>query len=167
MILQVNKFYYPDIGGVETVVKEYSEFLKAYDNVIVLCVKKNFSLKTKIENINGIKVYRCASLGTFLSMPISFVFFIYLFFLSRRADYIHFHEPFPLGSVGGLIISKAKKIFVTWHSDIIKQRKVKVLFEFFQKKLCKKADKIIATSDKLIEFSRILREYREKVITIP
>lgn len=167
MILQINKFYSPDIGGVETVVKDYAEFLNKYDDVVVLCVNKKFSLKTKIVHINDIKVYRCASLGTFFSMPISLVFFIYLFFLSRKADYIHSHEPFPLGSIGGLIIPAAKKIFVTWHSDIIKQRSIKKLFEIFQRKLCKKANKIISTSDNLVKFSSILSFYNNKVTTIP
>lgn len=167
MILQVNKMYDPDIGGVETVVKEYSEYLKEFDDVVVLCVNKKFSLKTKIENINGIKVYRCASLGTYMSMPVSIVFFFYLLFLSRKSDYIHFHEPFPLGTIGSLLIPKTKKIFITWHSDIIKQKSIKIFFEFFQKKLCSKATNIISTSDRLIEFSNVLKQFRSKTITIP
>lgn len=167
MILQVNKMYSPDIGGVETVVREYSEYLKDFDDVVVLCIKKDFSIKTSIENINGVKVFRCASLGTFMSMPISIVFFFYLFYLSRKSKFIHFHEPFPLGTLGSLLIPKSKKIFVTWHSDIIKQKNIKIFFEYFQKKLCSKADKIISTSDSLIEFSSILEKFRNKSITIP
>jgi len=167
MILQVNKMYSPDIGGVETVVKEYSEYLSDYEEVIVLCSHKNFSLKTTIENINGVKIYRCASIGTFMSMPISIVFFFYLFSLSRKAKSIHFHEPFPLGTLGSLIIPKSKKIFVTWHSDIIKQKGIKSFFEFFQKRLCKKSTKIIATSDRLIESSNVLKYFKNRIITIP
>jgi len=34
MILLVNKMYDPDIGGVETTVKEYAEFLKQYEDVV-------------------------------------------------------------------------------------------------------------------------------------
>lgn len=167
MILQINKMYDPDIGGVETVVKEYSEYLKEFDDVVVLCVNKEFSLKTRIEMINGIKVYRCASLGTYMSMPVSIVFFFYLYSLSRKADFIHFHEPFPLGTIGSLLIPASKKIFVTWHSDIIKQKSIKSFFEFFQKKLCKKATNIISTSDRLIEFSNVLKQFKNKVVTIP
>ena len=167
MILLVNKMYDPDIGGVETVVKEYAEFLKQHDNVSVLCINKRFSLKTHIEHKNGITVYRCASFGTYFSMPISLVFFIYLFFLSRKADIIHFHEPFPLASMGSFLLPTNKKVFVTWHSDIIKQKAVKRIVEFFQKKLCKKADVIQATSDYLVSFSSVLPLFKQKVITIP
>ncbi|WP_421717189.1 glycosyltransferase [Arcobacter arenosus] len=167
MILQVNKMYSPDIGGVETVVKEYSEYLKEFEDVIVLCCHKNFSIKTTKEIIEGVKVYRCASFGSFMSMPISIVFFFYLFILSRKANFIHFHEPFPLGTLGSLLIPKSKKIFVTWHSDIIKQKRVKKIFEFFQEKLCLNATKIITTSERLIEFSRLLKKFRSKVLIIP
>ena len=167
MILQVNKMYSPVIGGVETVVKEYAEYLKDYEEIVVLCINNKFSLKTTVEIIDNVKVYRCASFGTYLSMPISIVFFFYLFFLSRKANIIHFHEPFPLGTIGSLFIPKSKKIFVTWHSDIIKQKHIKSFFEFFQKKLCLKATNIISTSDNLIECSSMLKSFKKKVITIP
>ncbi|MEI8631912.1 hypothetical protein P4S72_07090 [Vibrio sp. PP-XX7] len=83
MILQVNKMYSPDIGGVETVVKDISEYLKEYDDITVLCCHKKFSLRTTKELINGVRVYRCASFGTFMSMPVSIVFFLYLFFKQK------------------------------------------------------------------------------------
>lgn len=159
--------YDPDIGGVETVVKQYSDCLKEYDDVVVLCCHKNFTLQTSIENINGVKVYRCASFGTFMSMPVSIVFLFYLFYLSRKSDFIHFHEPFPLATIGSLFVSEAKKIFVTWHSDIVKQKSMKRFFEFFQRKLCANATKIISTSDRLIEFSAVLKSFRSKVVVIP
>lgn len=167
MILLVNKMYDPDIGGVETTVKEYAEFLKQYEDIVVLCINKRFSLKTRIENRNGIKVYRSASFGTYLSMSVSLIFFFYLYFLSRKANFIHIHEPFPLASMGSFLLPNNKKIFVTWHSDIIKQKLVKKIAEYFQKKLCKKADAIQATSDYLVSFSSVLPLFKQKVITIP
>ncbi len=167
MILQVNKMYSPDIGGVETVVKEYSEYLKEYDDVTILCCHKNFSFKTTKEFINGVKVYRCASFGTYMSMPVSIVFFFYLFFLSRKANFIHFHEPFPLGTLGSLLVPKSKKIFVTWHSDIIKQKKIKNIFESFQRLLCNKSTHVITTSENLAISSSVLSKFKERVIIIP
>jgi len=167
MILQVNKMYYPDIGGVETVVRQYAEYLSQFDEVVVLCINKNFRIRTTVEVINGITVYRCSSFGTFKSMPVSFSFFWNLLRLSKRANIIHFHEPFPLGSIGGLLVHKSKKIFVTWHSDIVRQKVLKSFVEFFQRKLCQRAEKIIATSERIANFSLILKDYREKVVVIP
>ncbi|MDK2814621.1 MAG: hypothetical protein PWP18_534 [Thermoanaerobacter sp.] len=167
MILQVNKMYYPDIGGVETIVKQYSEYLKQFDEVVVLCIHRNFSVRTTVEKINGITVYRCASFGTYMSMPVSLAFFWHLFRLSKKANIIHFHEPFPLGSIGSLLIPNSKRIFVTWHSDIIRQKILKKFIEFFQKRLCQKAEKIIATSERMIKFSSILKKFKEKIVIIP
>lgn len=159
--------YHPDIGGVETVVKQYAEYLKQFDEVIVLCIYRNFNLRTTIERINGITVYRCASFGTYMSMPISLSFFWYLFRLSKRADTIHFHEPFPLGSIGSLLVPKSKKILITWHSDIVRQKILREFVSFFQRRLCQKARKIIATSERMTEFSSILRRFKEKIVIIP
>jgi len=167
MILQINKMYSPEIGGVETVVQKYANYLKNYDDVIVLCIKKDFSLRTTTEYIDGVKVYRCASFGTYMSMPVSIVFFFYLFFLSRKAEFIHFHEPFPLGTLGSLLVPKSKTIFVTWHSDIIKQKSIKKIFEFFQQKLCKKANKITTTSKNMISFSPTLQKFETKTDVLP
>jgi rhamnosyl/mannosyltransferase len=167
MILQINKMYTPDIGGIETVVEDYANYLKEYDNVTVLCISKRFSLKTKIEMINGITVYRCSSFGTYLSMPVSFSFFYYMYKLSRKSSTIHIHEPFPLASLAWFLIPKKVRLFVSWHSDIVKYKNIKVIFEYFQKKLLSSANVIISTSDRMIEYSEILTKYKDKTIVIP
>ncbi|QZT36390.1 glycosyltransferase [Halosquirtibacter xylanolyticus] len=171
-VLQVNKYYSPDIGGVETVVKQYSEFL--HENkfeVCILCVNKDFTLKTKIEVIDGINVVRCASLGTYFSMPISFIFYYYYIKLALRSSLIHFHEPFPLASVTSLFsligLFRKKKIIVTWHSDIIKQKILKGFVEFFQSLLLRRADVITTTSPNMIKFSKLLQDYSYKVKVLP
>lgn len=167
MVLQINKLYTPDIGGIETVVEDYANYLKQYDDVIVLCISKNFSLKTKIELIDDITVYRCSSFGTYLSMPVSLSFYYYMYKLSRQASHLHIHEPFPLASLGWFIIPKKVKLFITWHSDIIKQKNIKKIFEYFQKKLLTRTNIIIATSNNMVEYSEILTPYKHKTIVIP
>ncbi|MCM8833251.1 MAG: glycosyltransferase, partial [Candidatus Omnitrophica bacterium] len=167
MILQVTKLYAPELGGIETVVKQFSEFLSNFDEVVVLCVHKNFNFRTTVEKINNVTVYRCTSLGTYMSMPLSISFFWHLFRLAKKADIIHFHEPFPLGSIGSLLIPKSKRIFVYWHSDIIRQKTFKKIAEFFQKKLCKIAEIIMTSSMRMVEFSPILRKFREKIKIVP
>ena len=167
MILEVNKFYFPVIGGVETVVKQYSEFLSKHEQVIVLCVKRNFSFFTEKTIINNVKIVRCSSFGTFLSMPLSITFCFKLLLLSRKARVIHLHEPFPLSSIFSLIISRKPKIFVTWHSDIVRQKIFKIFIEFFQKILCNNAEVIFTTSQNLKYNSSILKEFKHKVKVLP
>ena len=166
-ILQVNKYFYPDIGGVETVVNQYAQALKDYHTVKVLCVHKEFCLNTVEEKINGIEVIRCSSFGTFMSMPISLSFFYYFFKYYRKFDAFHFHEPFPLASILSLFLNEKKKIIVTWHSDIIKQKSLKLFVEYFQSFLCKKASIITTTSPNLLDFSAVLKQYSNKVRILP
>lgn len=166
-ILQINKYYQPDIGGVETVVKQYAENLGEGFDVTVLCVKKKFSLKTENEIVNGVKVIRCSSLGSFWSMPVSLSFFLVFLKNFKAFDILHFHEPFPLASLLSFFISRKNKIVVTWHSDIIKQKAIKRIVEIFQKNLCEKATLIFTTSPNLLEFSSILKKFRNKVYILP
>lgn len=166
-ILQVNKFYHPDIGGVETVVKQYAESVTNDHEVTVLCINKTLSYKTKKETINDVVVIRSSSMGTFFSMPVSLSFFIRFIKLFRKFDIIHFHEPFPLGSLLSFLISNKRKVMVTWHSDIIKQKFLKNIVELFQINLCRKASIISTTSPNLLNFSKVLSKFKEKVVILP
>lgn len=165
-ILQVNKFYYPSIGGVETVIKQYSEWLNHTYNVTVLCAHSKFSMRTTIEFINGVKVIRCASFGTFFSMPISPILLMQLIKLSLSFKVIHLHEPFPLASLLSLLPWK-RKLIVTWHSDIVKQRVLKLFILPFQILLLKRARAITTTSPRLKVHSRQLYPMGEKVDVLP
>lgn len=166
-ILQINKYYWPDIGGVETVVKQYAEAVKGDHKVSILCVYKEFRLKTAITKVNGVEVIRCSSFGTFFSMPVSISFYFYFFKLYRKYDILHFHEPFPLASILSVFIKRKNNIIVTWHSDIVKQKFLKNLVEIFQRNLCKKASVITTTSPNLLSFSNVLSEYENKVEILP
>ena len=167
-ILQVNKGYYPWYGGVETVVRQYSEQCsRKGEDVTVLCCHSGFCLKTSQESINKINIIRCSSLGTFFSLPISISFFIQFIKIYKKFDVIHFHEPFPLGSIAALFLSSKDKIIVTWHSDIIRQKIIRIPFVFLQKRLCKKATFITTTSEQLSKSSSILGAFEEKIIILP
>jgi len=167
-LLQINKYYSPDIGGVETVVKQYSEFASSFfENVTVLTVHKKFKLTTTKSVINGVHIIRCSSFGTFFSMPISFSFFFEYFKIRNSYGIAHFHEPFPLGSILLFIIPKAQKVVISWHSDIIKQKFFKKLAQYFQKLLCIRADVILTTSPNMINFSEVLSHHHEKTFILP
>lgn len=166
-VLVINKMYHPDIGGVETVVKQYSEKLSGEHQVTVLTVKKARSMSTETERINNVLVVRCSSFGTFFSMPVSLSFFFQFFRLRNKADIVHFHEPFPLASLVSVFRKGQKKYIVTWHSDIIKQKFLKKAVELFQRKLCSKADIITTTSEALKMKSSVIAGFKDKVRTVP
>lgn len=169
-ILQVNKYYHPDVGGVETVCQQYTQALSNEHDVTVLCVSKKFSLLTRVEIIDGVKVYRCSSFGTFFSMPISISFYYYFIYLSYINSIVISHLPFPLFDFANYISKKIKinyKLYLIWHSEIVRQKKFKkILTPLFQNTLIS-ADVIITTSPNMIRYSSMLRLFKQKCVVIP
>ncbi|OCL25565.1 hypothetical protein U472_14635 [Orenia metallireducens] len=162
-VLQVNKLYYPFTGGVEQVAYDISTQLK--DKVDMNVLVANDQFKKLEEEVNGIKVFRSASIGTYFSMPVAptFPFDLRKF----DSDILHFHLPFPLGVMSYLLTRTKAKTIVTWHSDIVKQKKILKLYKPFLMKFLDKVDKIVATSPNLIESSPFLQPFKEKCTVIP
>ena len=167
-ILQVNKLYAPDIGGVETVCQQYSELYAKEHDVTVLCINKNFKFFGDVTYNNGVKIIRCGSLGMFLSMPISFTFMFHFLVQFIKCDLAFIHLPFPLADLSWMFSSFIKrKVYIVWHSDIVKQGMFKKLLGPILRLTVKNADKVLVTSPLMLEFSDSLGEVKDKCAVIP
>ena len=162
-VLQVNKLYYPHIGGVEKHVQDVAEALADRVDFRVLVANNRF--KTVTETINGIEVTKIASLGSISSAPIAPTFGCRL----RRAkpDIFHFHFPYPPGELSYLLTKTNGKLVVTYHSDIVRQKKLLALYRPLMMRFLKKADKILVSSPNLIANSPVLKHFRSKCQVIP
>lgn len=164
-VLQVNKLYYPHIGGIEKVVQDITEGLKDKIQLEVLvCQNKG---KGKRETINGVEIIRASSLGIYFSSPVSFSFPFLLKELSEDKDILHFHMPFPIGEASFFFSSFKGPIVCTYHSDIVRQ---KFLMKFYKPLLVRflgRANRIITSSQAIIENSPLLRNFRNKCKIIP
>lgn len=165
-VLQVNKLYYPHIGGIETVVRNIAEGLKNKVDIKVLVCRRNRG-KTIDENINGIPVRKSGSLGVYFSMPVSFPFIRDFKKMSSESDIVHIHMPFPLSDVACLLSGYKGKVVLSWHSDIVKQKKLMVFYKPFMNYLLKRADRIVVATEGHINGSAYLEPYREKCSVIP
>ncbi len=165
-VLQVNKLYYPWIGGVEKVVQNIAEGLKeSLDMKVLACQPKGIGTR---EEINGVDVTKASSIGMFLGLPASPTFPAVYARKSRKADVLHFHVPFPLGVISDLAFGqKDKKVVVTYHSDIVRQEKLRRFYRPFLLKFLERADLILPTSPHLRDESRFLSPYREKCKVVP
>jgi len=119
------------------------------------------------ETINGVRVVRAGSLGMVLGMPLSFQFLFMFRREAREADILHFHEPFPLGVLMWWLFRPKKKIVVTYHSDLIRQKFFIPLYKPFLRSFLKNAHIIIPTSQRLAKYSYILPNFKEKLTPIP
>jgi hypothetical protein len=74
-ILQINKLYFPVIGGIETVVKDIAEGLNNKDNIEIDVLSCQIKGKRLEENINGVKVFRAGFIWKIFRHAIIYRFF--------------------------------------------------------------------------------------------
>ncbi|MDE6903847.1 MAG: glycosyltransferase [Lachnospiraceae bacterium] len=164
-VLQVNKLYYPFTGGIERVAQQIAEGLQDKTTMKVLVC--NEQKKSISETINGVKVHRSGSLGMLGNMPVSLKFVFDLKRMAKNADIIQFHMPFPIGDLAGILSGCKGKIVVWWHSDVVRQKKLMMLYKPVMKIFLNRADAIIVATQGHIDGSQYLKPYAHKCVVIP
>lgn len=146
-------------------VQQIAEGLQDQVNMkILVCSDKKESIT---ENINGVNIHRAGSFKMLGNMPLSFSFIRELKRQSKDSDVIHFHLPFPLGDLGCLLSGYKGKVVVWWHSDIVRQKKMMLLYQPIMNRFLKRADVIIVATQGHIDGSKYLKEYKNKCQIIP
>lgn len=164
-VLQINKLYYPAIGGIERVVQQIAEGLSDKVDMNVLVCSDTIHYKKEI--LNDVHIIRLPKLFQFGSLPIPFGFNMILHHLSKKQDIIHLHMPFPLGDIACLLSGFKGKIIVWWHSDVVRQKKMMRLYKPVMLRMLKRADAIVVATEGHIEGSAYLKPFREKCVVIP
>ena len=166
-ILQIAKYYYPVEGGIETVTKYMAEGLTSFNNYVVCFSQDGI---TRMDKINGVKVYRIAPSIKISSQDIAFCYYHYLkkIIYEVQPDIILLHCPNPyLYPITSKLTPADTKLVLLWHSDIIGKGLIYHLTSVFEKRILKKADLILATSPNYIHPSSPIYSYRHKVKVIP
>lgn len=164
-ILQVNKAYYPHIGGIESLVRVFSrEMLDRADVQVLVCQEKGKGTDKVVE---GVPVHYASSLGTFFSCPLSFSFFRRFRQMAKQADVVEIHMPFPLADLACLLSGYRGAVVAAWHSDVVRQKKLMLVYKPILQRFLKRVDCIIAATPGHISSSPFLTQYREKCRVIP
>ena len=163
-ILELGKFYAPERGGIETLLKLWSEgFAAAGDEV--RCVVANRRFKTVRETVAGVSVVRLPSLGMALSTSICPAY--PLATRNWKADVIHAHTPNPLADLAILAAPRDVPVVISWHSDVIRQQAVMRLYGPLQRAVLRRADAVVVATENHHRFSPWLAQVPEKVRVIP
>jgi rhamnosyl/mannosyltransferase len=163
-VLELGKFYPPERGGIESLLKLWSEGLvKA--GVEVDCVVASRNRRALSETIGGVRVHRLASYGSCFSTSICPGYLT----STRRytADIWHAHFPNPLADLTSLLGPSRVPLVVHWHSDIIRQRFALGLYGKVVQAVLRRAAKIVVATPLHLEHSPWLQAYRDKVEVIP
>lgn len=164
-VLHVYKSYYPLIGGVANHIKVLcSEMAKDKDINIEILVA-NQGINSVNEIYEGIRVIRAGRAFEFASTPISPS--LYYWMKKLNPDILHLHFPYPVGEFSALLSNSNKKIVLTYHSDIIKQKNLLFFYRPFLRMILKRAKAIIASSPNYLSTSSFLGTFRNKVEIIP
>jgi glycosyltransferase, family 1 len=167
-VLEVNKAYYPHIGGIETLVRQYSEELgRVCGADVKTLVCRDERGKTIREMQNGVRLTRAGSLGTYFSCPLSFSFIRLFRKMAREADVVHIHVPFPLADAALLLSGFKGRVVVSWHSDVVKQKKLMTFYKPLMMKLLRRADCVITATNGHIDGSDYLPGFRSKCRIVP
>lgn len=166
-VLEVNKAYYPHVGGIETLVRQYSEELGTVGAEVRTLVCRDERAGTAHERINGVDLTRAGSLGTYFKCPLSFSFVRLFRKMSKWADVVHIHVPFPLADAALLVSGFKGRVVVSWHSDVVNQKKLLIFYKPFMRYLLRRADCIITATEGHIKGSDYLPEFRSKCRVVP
>ncbi|MDP8242913.1 MAG: glycosyltransferase [Candidatus Hinthialibacter antarcticus] len=163
-IVMLHKAYPPWVGGVERHIRDVSEALveRGWRVTALVCNDARFETR---EWRGGVRVIRVPRWGSVLSQPLTTR---YAHWLKRlKPDIVHAHTPFPLAWLMVRRVPKSTPVICTWHSDIVRQKAIMPLLRPFELGFLKRCNQIVATSPRLIEFSRALRPVKDRCVSIP
>jgi rhamnosyl/mannosyltransferase len=165
-VLYVYKDYYPVVGGIENHIRLICRGLKAgWPEVEPTVLVTNRARNTVVEEMDGVKVIKAGRLATISSAPISLSLFAWM----RRleADITHLHFPYPIGELAYLLVGRSRKMVITYHSDIVRQKYLLQVYRPFLYRLLARADRITVSSPNYIRSSTYLQPLAHKCVVIP
>jgi rhamnosyl/mannosyltransferase len=180
-VVHLGKFYPPASGGMETHVRTLARAQAALGaEVTVVCVNhrdaaggdvtwQKFARTATAEEWDGpvrvVRVGRHASLARLDFCPA-------LPALLRRleaggVDLLHLHVPNPTVLLALAAARSRLPLVVTYHSDVVKQRRLRLLLRPFEYLAFRRAGAVLATSPVYAAGSEVLRAYRGKLGVLP
>lgn len=166
-VLHFYKTSFPDtMGGVEQVINEIacgSAKMGIRTDVLSLTTRQ---VDRTIE-LNGYQVHRARMNLHVASTSISASAVLRFAQLAAKADLIHYHFPWPFMDIVHFATRVRKPTLVTYHSDIVRQKRLLQLYRPLQSMFLSSMDRIVATSTNYLATSDVLARYKNKVSVIP
>jgi O-antigen biosynthesis rhamnosyltransferase len=166
-VLHVYRTYLPDTyGGMEQSIYQLclaSTRLGVENHIVYLSRESGIRITKRTEG----KVYRLPMDLEIASTGMSSSLMRHFRKIAGRVDIINYHFPWPFGDVMHLLYASDKPAVITYHSDIIRQKKLAVLYRPLKRWFFSRARAIVATSANYYMTSPVLKGYSEKVNIIP
>jgi rhamnosyl/mannosyltransferase len=165
-VLHIYKDYAPVVGGIENHIRLLAEAQQAA-GVQAEVLVTNTAARTERTLLNGVPVTKAGRLLNVSSAPVSLAFYPLLYRLEQGADIAHAHLPYPPGELGHLLLGRSRRLVLTYHSDIVRQKVLGALYEPFLWALLRRATLIAVSSPAYARSSRFLAAFPDKCRIIP
>lgn len=161
------KTYFPEsVGGVERVIHQLAESGQKFGvESRVLALSKSQSFKS--EYVDSHRVDYVPRNFEFASTGFSWAAIKHLRRCAKEVDLVHYHFPWPFMDLMHFIAGVKTPCILTYHSDIIRQKKLLWLYRPLMLLFMRQVKRIVATSPNYLISSTILQRYRNKVTVIP
>ncbi len=162
-VLHVGKFYPPYPGGMESHLQTLCEELSKSIKIEVLVASDRWRSERSMQG--GVEVTRLATALMLHGTPI--VPLMALAMRRARPDVVHLHFPNPMAALACLMSRLDAPIVVTWHSDVVRQRRAAAAFAPLLSLLLRQCAAIIVGSTAYVETSAVLSARRKLCHVIP
>lgn len=162
-VLHVGKFYPPHPGGMESHLKTLCKALSRHIDVQAL-VNADGMRRSEIAD-GKVRVIKVGNWLTFLRAPVSPSLVTEL--RRSRHDLVHIHWPNPAAALAYLVAEPKSPLVITWHSDVVRQRRTSRMFEPILQRFLRRCSAVIVSSTRYANSSTALREHASKIRTVP
>ncbi|HVB81614.1 MAG TPA: glycosyltransferase [Candidatus Binataceae bacterium] len=162
-VVHIGKYYPPHVGGIESHLHTLCGGLRESMDVRVLVASDEQHDEDSV--VDGVAVSRHRSRFRIAGAPVCPTMVRNL----RRidADLVHVHLPNPTGVLSLMIAGYRGRIIATWHSDVVRQRRLARLFAPIQRSFLSRCSAIITTSASYAESSPDLAAFRDRTSVVP
>ena len=145
-VLHLGKF--DTLGGIERHVKTLARGLVATGEVQVINLVSSDSTRGYEHGDYGYRTIAVPTHGVVASVALSPTLPVVARRLHRehRFDIVHLHFPDPLGHLTALTLPRSVKRVISWHSDIIRQRRALALYGPFMRAFVSDADGLVGAT---------------------
>lgn len=166
-ILQLGKFF-PIRGGVEKVMYDLMLGLSASGVICDMLCATTENHTSGVFPVNEYsKLIVVPTTLKFAATMVAPAMITTLRKIARNYDLIHIHHPDPMACLALFLSGFTGKVVLHWHSDILKQKKLLILYKPLQNWLIRRADIIVGTTPVYVQESSFLKHVQNKIDFIP
>lgn len=155
-VLLSGRFSDEDFGGLERHVRSLVQALGEDCEFVNVVGSRTWRLER--DESTGCPTYKVPALFHITSMPVcpSMPWWFAKLNRAHRFDLVHLHLPDPMAHLAALVLPRPLPIVLTWHSDIVRQKRLLQLYRPLQDRLVRRAAAIIAPTPMHFESSPTL-----------